>query len=362
MKDLIVKGTGNSRTLKSSISQNATFAEFLSMLRSGTLPIDIGAINAGGVQQMGTALNKENLLTDETAGKFNFSPSENPNINDVICFLGQKTQGSYTYVWKKTKYTESLGESVAGQTRYASSTFFSDSIIIDQSNGNVSMATQEKLTFDYGTVEEANAALSGKYIEATSPDSSLKGIHKIESVTDFEIPPVGAKNVTVTTKKVTSSYNEQIITTEDKNAYYEGYVDQSGWTYFELFEETRDKIGFVEIGHYVGTGESGELSPNSLTFDLVPKLIFLFDSGGRPLVQYNFGAYDSDSTPAYGLCSSLTTKFEKDKLFNPQRNLHIFAKKTEDGKTISWYVGGAENHSKAQFNEAGVMYLYFALG
>lgn len=360
MKDLIPKGTGDSRTLKSNISANTTFTEFLSMLRSGTLPIDIGAINAGGVQQMGTPLNKENLLTDETAGKFNFSPSENPNINDVFCFLGQKTQGSYTYVWKKTKYTESLGESVAGQDRSDSTTFFSDSIIIDQSNGNVSMATQEKLTFNYGTVEEANAALSGKYIEPTTSNLDWKGIHKIESVTGINITAIGSSKVTVTTKKVTSSYNEQIITTEDKNAYYEGYVDQSGWTYFEFFEETHDKIGFVETGYYVGTGESGELSPNSLTFDFVPKLIFLFDSGGRPHIQYNFNK--DDSTPIYGLCSSLTTKFEKDKLFNLQRNLHIFAKKTEDGKTISWYVGGAESHSKAQFNEAGVIYLYFALG
>ena len=360
MKDLIPKGTGDSRTLKSNISANTTFTEFLSMLRSGTLPIDIGAINAGGVQQMGTPLNKENLLTDETAGKFNFSPSENPNINDVFCFLGQKTQGSYTYVWKKTKYTESLGESVAGQDRYDSTTFFSDSIIIDQSNGNVSMATQEKLTFNYGTVEEANAALSGKYIEPTSPNSNWDGIHKIESVTG-----IGSGKVTVTTKKVTSSYNEQIITTEDKNTYYEGYVDQSGWTYFELFEETHDKIGFVETGYYVGTGESGELSPNSLTFDFVPKLIFLFDSGGRPHIQYDFDRYDS--TPIYGLCSSLTTKFEKDKLFNSPHYLagykgSIFAKKSEDGKTISWYIEGKGVDDKAQHNKAGVIYLYFALG
>lgn len=360
MKDLIPKGTGDSRTLKSNISANTTFAEFLSMLRSGTLPIDIGAINAGGVQQMGTPLNKENLLTDETAGKFNFSPSENPNINDVFCFLGQKMQGSYTYVWKKTKYTESLGKSVADQDRYDSDTFFSDSIIIDQSNGNVSMATQETLTLNYGTVAEANAALSGKYIEPVSSSVNWKGIHKIESVTG-----IGPGKVTVTTKKVTSSYNEQIITTEDKNTYYEGYVDQSGWTYFEFFEETHDKIGFVETGYYVGTGESGELSPNSLTFDFVPKLIFLFDSGGRPHIQYNFDQYDS--TPIYGLCSSLTTKFEKDKLFNsPHYSTDyrgsIFAKKSEDGKTISWYIEGEGMYGKAQHNEAGVIYLYFALG
>ena len=360
MKDLIPKGTGDSRTLKSNISANTTFTEFLSMLRSGTLPIDIGAINAGGVQQMGTPLNKENLLTDETAGKFNFSPSENPNINDVFCFLAQKMHGSYAYVWKKTKYTESLGESVAGKRLYGSTTFFSDSIIIDQSNGNVSMATQEKLTFNYGTVEEANAALSGKYIEPTSSGSNWKGIHKIESVTG-----IGSGKVTVTTKKVTSYYNVQTITTEDKNTYYEGYVDQSGWTYFEFFEETHDKIGFVETGYYVGTGESGELSPNSLTFDFVPKLIFLFDSGGRPHIQYDFDRYDS--TPIYGLCSSLTTKFEKDKLFNSPHYLSdyrgsIFAKKSEDGKTISWYIEGKGVGGEAQHNKAGVIYLYFALG
>lgn len=89
MKDLIVKGTGNSRTLKSSISQNATFAEFLSMLRSGALPIDIGAINAGGVQQMGTALNKENLLPDYVAALLEL-PQTDPQIRDALARLQEE--------------------------------------------------------------------------------------------------------------------------------------------------------------------------------------------------------------------------------------------------------------------------------
>ena len=83
MKDLIPKGTGDSRTLKSNISANTTFTEFLSMLRSGTLPIDIGAINAGGVQQMGTPLNKENLLPDYVAALLGL-PQTDPQIRDAL--------------------------------------------------------------------------------------------------------------------------------------------------------------------------------------------------------------------------------------------------------------------------------------
>lgn len=70
MQDTIIKGTGNSRTLKSVsnfTSLYPTYDAFAAALVAGTLPIDIGALVAAGVSQTGTALNKASLLTDTTA-------------------------------------------------------------------------------------------------------------------------------------------------------------------------------------------------------------------------------------------------------------------------------------------------------
>lgn len=66
MKDTIIKKTGNSRFLRSSVAEDITFAEFITLLRAGQLPIDLAGINEEGIETLGMALNKENLLNEET--------------------------------------------------------------------------------------------------------------------------------------------------------------------------------------------------------------------------------------------------------------------------------------------------------
>ena len=70
MQDGIIKGTGNSRYLKSIsnfLTQYPTYQDFVAALVAGTLPIDLNGVNETGWDQLGTALNKANLLSDETA-------------------------------------------------------------------------------------------------------------------------------------------------------------------------------------------------------------------------------------------------------------------------------------------------------
>lgn len=73
MQDFIPKGNGNSRSMKSSIPDGTTWEQALEMLRNGTFPIDIGAVNEVGVLQKGNPLNKSTLLKDETAALFQLS-------------------------------------------------------------------------------------------------------------------------------------------------------------------------------------------------------------------------------------------------------------------------------------------------
>lgn len=79
MQDLVALGTGNSRLMKSNISPSTTLSELISMLNNGTFPYDIGPLNAAGISQQGTALNKANLLTDATAALFGLDSTAVPD-------------------------------------------------------------------------------------------------------------------------------------------------------------------------------------------------------------------------------------------------------------------------------------------
>lgn len=67
MQDTIILGNGTSKQIKTA-SLPDSYAEFKSMAENGNLFADI-KLNADGCEVVGTPLNKQNLLTDETAGK-----------------------------------------------------------------------------------------------------------------------------------------------------------------------------------------------------------------------------------------------------------------------------------------------------
>lgn len=66
MNDGIILRTGNSRWMKSAIPEDITHEELVALLRAGTFPFDLNGINEAGWRQLGQALNKASLLTDDT--------------------------------------------------------------------------------------------------------------------------------------------------------------------------------------------------------------------------------------------------------------------------------------------------------
>lgn len=79
MIDSVLKGTGNSRFLKSAVPAGTSWADALAMLQAGTFPIDFNGINTDGFQQVGTPLNKANLLKDATAAQIGLPPTATPD-------------------------------------------------------------------------------------------------------------------------------------------------------------------------------------------------------------------------------------------------------------------------------------------
>lgn len=78
MKDLVPKGTGNSRFLRSSIPENITYEELVALLRSGKFPVDFAGLNAEGVAVVGSAYNKANVLPDSTCSTLELPTSAEP--------------------------------------------------------------------------------------------------------------------------------------------------------------------------------------------------------------------------------------------------------------------------------------------
>lgn len=88
MKDLVPKGTGNSRFLRSSIPENITHAELVALLRAGTFPVDFAGLNAEGVAVVGSAYSKANVLPDDVCTAMGLPTSIEPK--DAFSALNKK--------------------------------------------------------------------------------------------------------------------------------------------------------------------------------------------------------------------------------------------------------------------------------
>lgn len=84
MDDMIINHTGNSRLLKSSIPADITHEQLVTLLRDGTFPVDFNGYNSAGIKTLGTPLNKNTLLRDETAAAFGFTDKTAATVNNAL--------------------------------------------------------------------------------------------------------------------------------------------------------------------------------------------------------------------------------------------------------------------------------------
>lgn len=78
MKDMVPKGTGNSRFLRSSIAADITHEELVALLRSGKFPVDFAGLNSAGIQVQGSAYNKGNVLPDSVCSALGIPTTSEP--------------------------------------------------------------------------------------------------------------------------------------------------------------------------------------------------------------------------------------------------------------------------------------------
>lgn len=101
-----MKGNGNSRYLKTvgeALSLYPTYEDFLQAMISGTFPVDFNGINKDGWTQLGTLLNKANLLSDTVISTLGLSTGVNSTPNDAFNVLANIGN---VHVWRKTVVAE----------------------------------------------------------------------------------------------------------------------------------------------------------------------------------------------------------------------------------------------------------------
>ena len=148
MKETIIKGTGNSRTLGSVpnlLTLYPTYEAFAAALAAGEVPVDIGPLNPAGVAQMGSPLNKSTLLRDETAALYGELP-EDPTVDDTFALISDMI---YRATTGKAKVKVSV--------KLADGTPVPDACI-----NNLNTITGGNVFTDDAGVEDLHGALAGR--------------------------------------------------------------------------------------------------------------------------------------------------------------------------------------------------------
>lgn len=357
MKDMIPKGTGNSRKLKSSLSTGTTWEQALEMLRAGTFPIDLNGLNADGIQQEGTALNKANLLSDDTASALRLSGD--PTVDDAL--------GSMAFINQYVKRTTPknidiiLGSeadvTLVSQTSTGATItiYYATSLAFDWSTGVTSLDNPNSVGVSYSNYTNANV-LAGNYIKI-GDDNTI-----------YYIPPDAAPSRTTASLgvityivkipgkpvSVVPSYGTPIIS-YSPNDPSNGANDESDIFFAGLAKDAIGKAAQCVRGVYIGTGTYGANNPNQITLGFEPTFLILFkpdiaighsygdqwDLGFLPLVNGIGEAIVYNNKPSSGATTS---------------TLRI-----QWGSTVQWYIDDSSTDGKYQFNGNGVLYNYVAI-
>ena len=163
MKDTIIKGSGNSMSIRSVpnlASLAPTYEDFLRLLSSGEngLPIDLGPLNPAGCDTVGDALDKANLLKDATAALAGFGPEAVPDDMFQALVLHAIGGSRFTVV----TVLDADGDPVPGVTLSAVKTPYGKTPVTDdqgQALAVVSAATSVKFSAQYLDLQEVTATI-----------------------------------------------------------------------------------------------------------------------------------------------------------------------------------------------------------
>ena len=311
--------------------------------------------------QEGTPLNKASLLKDTTAALFGLGTGAVPD--DVLAALGKYKQ----YWWRRRTHvvsshyvgnvtTVSWSATQFKITYKAKRTiYYADSYTVNPTTGAITLDNQQSVTCsDDGSFYEAN------------PSSLLLGkwcLNLYEKPSEVVYIPVGADikessnssgETTVylyrigSYQKVDATFVENVeigdwvyVQSSSRSAYPDsGTSGGYGYEYLGIPLDNAVTAPKIATGSYTGTGTYGSSNPNSLTFEFVPKLVFIHNSSDG---RFRMCVINGDSECVSAIVGSS----------------QYVVKTAWENKKLSWY--NSDSATK-QLNESGVVYNYVAIG
>ena len=135
----------------------------------------------------GTPINKETLLTDQTADRYGLDEDGTPD--DAFAFLGNYTEWRWNR--RTVKWTENQGEetsvyySPSSSSQNVVSASYSDAISFDPSTGSVSLVSPSSMISNANNVYENMTPLKGKYLKLKDDNVYFAGDNYEIEVTHY---------------------------------------------------------------------------------------------------------------------------------------------------------------------------------
>lgn len=252
------------------------------------------------------------------------------------------------HVWRKTTFSQQAGYNlgnivsgtfwlVSGSEQYV--TYQVSASLDVSSDGIIALHSPNTVTINYSdSASDANSALKGKFVKRTGEVSW--GIPRTIVFIPNSANITKPAQIRIDSYQEVSGYPAGTTTTypvsTNPNAYQEG---SNANTTIEYLGKLGNKAR-VQVVSYVGTGTYGSSNPNSLTFDFVPKMLFVV------------GDYDSGS-PGFLFATQQASYIHYPYSSQSRRPIFPFW-----NKTVKWYYDGAES----QLNLSGKVYDGIAIG
>lgn len=304
--------------------------------------------------QVGDPLNKNTLLKDATAALFGLSSDAVPD--DALALLSRFHKGlGNEYVWEKNKTEDVINYNIyqgpgtnanvcpTSSPRYIR--FGTEFTVDDSNNFEILNPTDFYFSYSGSNLSELNV-LAGKYYLVGVSDGDFSAslyLNKCESdsIPLVENSVVKMSNCTIynNPSKTSKITRYGYVNSPDPNAYPPAVSD--GYTYTPL-GQMGAKVQ-VATGSYTGTGNAGIGSPNSLTFNFVPKLVVVGTSSGLYISSGNVIA-----------CFVWFSGVETAYVYNTANVFNL------TDNTLSWY--NSSNNADNQCNSSGETFHYVAIG
>lgn len=307
------------------------------------------------IQKMGVTVGSEKIdqypaLAEKISDKMN-----QPNLH---CWARRTvTKASYTL---SEIVNSSRSHQVWGGTTNKSHLYFYSRVLVNDLGGAIPDETSRQ---DIYTT----------YTDITDPQlASLRGKFILDGTDDrFYIP----NTATITKGRVDSYYGiivsqyQTIIGSEAKMGQWEpvfsgerntypdsGIADGYYYCYLGIASESPGTLlNFTsERVTYRGTGTHGDANPCSLTFRLPPKYIW---HSATAMLNYENLTTVSPERKSVLDTSSLMTIYRQDGFYDSDGGNEAYTKKSEDGRTITWYNTGS---AREQLNDADYVYTFIA--